>query len=63
VTHRGDNTSGDGAGDDERIRIDLDNVSQETKELYVTINIYSENVKFYSVKDAYVRLCVQDSRG
>jgi len=61
VTHRGDNTTGDGAGDDERIRIDLDQVSDKTSELYVTINIYTGNTKFNKVKDSYVRLCVADA--
>jgi stress response protein SCP2 len=63
VTHRGDNTSGDGAGDDERIRIDLANVKSSTQELYVTINIYTSNISFHQVKDAYVRLCVAGTRG
>ena len=35
---------------------------QSTKEIYVTVNIYTENTKFYKVKDAYVRLCVLDNR-
>ena len=58
VTHRGDNTTGDGDGDDEVIRIDLDKVPQAVAELYVTVNIYSNNITFHKVKDAYVRLCV-----
>jgi len=57
VTHSGDNTTGDGAGDDETIRIDLDKVEHSTKELYVTVNIYNSGATFKDVHNAYVRLC------
>jgi stress response protein SCP2 len=41
VEHAGDNTTGDGDGDDEVIRIDLTKLSSHVKELYITVNIYS----------------------
>jgi tellurium resistance protein TerD len=46
VFHRGDNTTGDGAGDDERIRIDLLKVPRNIEELFVTVNIYTGNYSF-----------------
>jgi stress response protein SCP2 len=58
IRHRGDNTSGAGSGDDERIRIDLDNVPHNTQELFVTVNIYTGGVTFSRVQNAYIRLCV-----
>lgn len=56
ITHRGDNPDGAGEGDDERIRIDFANVPMNCTELYVTVNIASENCTFKSVRDAFVRV-------
>ena len=60
MSHRGDNRDGKGFGDDERIRIDLDEVPQDTVGLYVVVNIYSDKKSFHFVRDSYVRLCVHD---
>jgi len=49
ILHRGDNTTGAGSGDDERIRIEFGNVPQYTQELFVIINIYSNNATFRDV--------------
>jgi tellurium resistance protein TerD len=57
VSHAGDNTTGDGDGDDEQIRIDLDKVAGNVAELFITVNIYSNGKTFGDVHDAYVRLC------
>jgi len=57
VTHSGDNTTGDGAGDDETIRIDFDKVPANTHELFITVNIYSSGATFMDVRNAYVRVC------
>jgi len=57
IKHRGDNTTGEGSGDDERIRIDLDKVNSKTEEIFVVVNIYSNGVTFRKVSNAYVRLC------
>jgi stress response protein SCP2 len=62
ITHRGDNTTGEGAGDDERIRIDLDQLPPSVEELHVVVNIYSNKVSFNDVDDAFVRLCVASSK-
>lgn len=56
ISHRGDNTTGAGSGDDERIRIDLHQVPLQTTELYVTVNIYSNGITFSKVRNAYVRV-------
>lgn len=58
IIHAGDNTTGDGDGDDEMIKISLGEVDRNVAELYVTVNIYSSNTSFSQVRDAYVRLCV-----
>lgn len=58
IKHRGDNTTGAGSGDDERIRIDFNKVSRDTAELFVVVNIYTDGITFKKVKDAYVRVCV-----
>ena len=49
ISHSGDNTTGDGDGDDETIRIDLDKVPKETSELFITVNIYSNGKTFKDV--------------
>jgi stress response protein SCP2 len=46
MEHRGDNTTGAGSGDDERIRIEFGNIPQHTMELFVTVNIYTSGVTF-----------------
>lgn len=46
ITHSGDNTTGAGEGDDEVIRIDLDEIPESTVDLFVTVNIYTENTTF-----------------
>jgi stress response protein SCP2 len=55
VTHRGDNTTGDGAGDDEVIFVELDKVKSAVHDLVFVVNIYS-NASFNDVTDAYIRL-------
>ena len=60
IRHRGDNMSGKGTGDDERIRIDFDHIPMETTEIFVAVNIYSDAVTFDRVKNAYVRICLEE---
>lgn len=52
--------SGKGTGDDERIRIDFDHIPMETTEIFVAVNIYSDAVTFDRVKNAYVRICLEE---
>jgi stress response protein SCP2 len=58
IRHRGDNTTGAGSGDDERIRLDLNEIPSNTHECFVTVNIFSDGVTFSRVSNAYIRLCV-----
>jgi len=61
VDHGGDNTTGAGSGDDERIKVDLEKVAPEVNTLAFVVNIYTTNGSFSHVHNAYVRLC--DSKG
>lgn len=56
VIHNGDNRSGAGAGDDEKIDIDLDYMPAEVGALYVVVNIFTSGYTFAQVKGAYIRL-------
>ena len=56
IVHEGDNTTGAGDGDDEVIRIDLDEIPMEVKSLWIVVNVYTSSASFKSVKNAYVRL-------
>ena len=60
MQHRGDDISGKGDGDDERMRIDFDKVPLDTKELYVCVNIYSSGTTFKDVRQAYIRVCIAE---
>jgi tellurium resistance protein TerD len=57
VRHNGDNRTGKGSGDDERIDIDLDYMPDEVKVLWVVVNVYTAGATFSQVKGAYIRLC------
>ena len=56
VLHHGDNLTGEGAGDDERIDIDLDYMPPEVGVLWIVVNIYNGGATFDKVKGAYIRL-------
>ncbi|WNM36693.1 TerD family protein [Streptomyces sp. Li-HN-5-11] len=55
VKHSGDNLTGEGAGDDEVITVDLGRVPQEVTGLVFTVNSFSGQ-KFTEVAKAYCRL-------
>jgi stress response protein SCP2 len=55
VKHSGDNLTGDGAGDDEVIMVDLGRLPQEVTGLVFTVNSFSGQ-KFTDVAKAYCRL-------
>jgi len=61
VRHSGDNTTGAGSGDDERIHVMLDQVQPNVHTLAFVVNIYTAGGSFSRVYDAYVRLC--DAKG
>ena len=41
VLHRGDNQTGEGDGDDERIDMDLDNLPPFVSKLHIVVNVYT----------------------
>jgi tellurium resistance protein TerZ len=55
VTHTGDNTTGEGEGDDEQIIVELAKVPESVKTLVFTVNSFSGQ-SFDSVANAYCRL-------
>jgi len=61
VHHCGDNTTGAGAGDDERINVDLEGIPSNVNTLAFVVNIYTTGGSFSHVYNAYVRLC--DAKG
>ncbi len=59
VVHSGDNRTGAGDGDDEQVKVDLQNVPATTEKIAFTITIYeadSRNQNFGQVSNAYVRI-------
>jgi len=57
--HTGDNLTGEGEGDDERIEISLDKVPADIEKIILFVNIYeaaSRGQNFGQVNNAYVRL-------
>lgn len=59
VIHSGDNKTGDGAGDDETLTIDLEKVPADVTKLVFTASIYAgrlRNQNFGMVDGAYARL-------
>lgn len=52
----GDNLTGVGDGDDEVVKVDLSNVDSTISCLAFTVNVFTKNQSYESVKSAYVRL-------
>ena len=64
VEHLGDNLTGEGAGDDEQIRIDLTKVPDNIQRIAFTVTIYEAQERgqnFGQVSNAYVRLARRSS--
>lgn len=64
ITHSGDNLTGEGKGDDERIMIDLSKVPADCNEIITVVNIYKADERkqnFGQVKDAYIRMFNTDN--
>ncbi len=63
VTHRGDNLTGDGDGDDEQIVMDLAKIPEEYDRIVLVVNIYDavkRRQDFGMIQNAYIRIV--DSR-
>ena len=59
VTHTGDNKTGDGDGDDEKIIVDLNSVPADVQKIAFTVTIYeaeSRSQNFGMVENSYIRV-------
>ncbi|MDA7027326.1 TerD family protein [Bacillus sp. CLL-7-23] len=59
VQHSGDNTSGQGEGDDESITVQLSKISPDIQRIAITVTIHDANSKrqnFGQVANAYIRV-------
>lgn len=59
VQHMGDNLTGEGAGDDEQIIIDLARIPQEYDRIVIVVNIYQavqRKQHFGMIQNAFIRL-------
>ena len=56
IRHAGDNRTGEGSGDDERIEIYLDKIQDKVDSIWPVINIYDNGKQFDDVDGAYCRL-------
>ncbi|CAD9196122.1 MAG: TerD family protein [Acinetobacter bohemicus] len=64
VTHKGDNRTGDGEGDDETISVDLSKVPQEVAKIVFAVTIHEgqqNGQNFGMVDKAYIRVINQDA--
>lgn len=64
VTHLGDNRTGDGAGDDEQILIDLDLVAPDVARVVIAVSIDQGEARgqnFGQVRDAFCRVVNQET--
>ncbi|MDH6133886.1 tellurium resistance protein TerD [Kitasatospora sp. MAA4] len=62
VVHTGDNRSGDGAGDDEAIKVDLAGLPAEADRITFPVSIYDATARsqsFGQVRNAYIRVLNQ----
>ncbi|MFF3732014.1 TerD family protein [Streptomyces sp. NPDC002476] len=59
VRHTGDNTTGEGEGDDEQILVDLDRLDENTGQIVFIVSIHdaqNRGQNFGQVEDAYIRV-------
>lgn len=64
VEHLGDNTTGVGDGDDEKVNIDLQKVPAEVEKISFTVTIHEAETRkqnFGMVNSAFIRVCNQDN--
>jgi len=62
IIHTGDNTTGEGEGDDEQIKINLEKIPSDISKMVVVINIYDckrRNQDFGMIKNAFARVVNQ----
>jgi tellurium resistance protein TerD len=59
VEHTGDNLTGEGEGDDEAIKVDLQGMAQEVQKIVFPVSIYdaeSRSQSFGQVRNAFIRV-------
>lgn len=64
IVHTGDNRTGEGDGDDEKILVNLKQVSPQIEKIVVTVTVYDAEGRrqnFGQVLNAYVRLTNEDT--
>lgn len=64
VVHHGDNRTGEGAGDDEVVSVDLSRVPADVQKITLAVTIHegqSRNQNFGQVSQAYIRVLNEDS--
>jgi tellurium resistance protein TerD len=62
VEHTGDNLTGEGEGDDEAIKVNLEGVPAEVDKIVVTVSIYDAEARqqsFGQVRNAFIRVVNQ----
>ena len=62
VVHTGDNLTGDGDGDDEKIQIDLSKISSEVNEICFVVTIHHADTRrqnFGQVRNSFIRILDQ----
>nr|WP_315151153.1 TerD family protein [uncultured Flavobacterium sp.] len=62
VTHTGDNLTGAGDGDDEKIQIDLSNISPDVNEISFVVTIHHADTRrqnFGQIRNSYIRILDQ----
>lgn len=60
VTHTGDNTTGEGEGDDESLIVDFSKVKPEEKSIVFVVTIHdaiAKNQNFGQISGSYIRIC------
>ena len=64
LKHLGDNTSGEGDGDDEKIHIDLEALSYDIEKIAFTVTIHNASERqqsFGFIKNAFIRIINEDT--
>lgn len=56
ITHSGDNLTGEGEGDDEQIRAQLNRIGSDVYQVFFIVNIYTPNRTFKRVANPYCRV-------
>jgi tellurium resistance protein TerD len=64
IQHTGDNTTGEGDGDDEAIKVALDKVPIDIEKMAISVTIHEANARkqnFGMVKNAFIRIVNSDN--